>query len=219
MKTKYLKSRKSQLKIQEMAFMLVAVVLFFSLVMMFGLSIWYKGIYAQVNKANQERTITSMTNLADTPEFRCAISKSNCIDGDKAISLLNKTVYKNLWPFSSLRILKFSGFHKNEEDLIECTFANYLVCKNIQGREIECSINNTEINKCYDSSRTFCESECDVITIYDKEVLNENVVSSYVAFCRKEYNQIESHRGYTYDKCEIAKIIAGTEEKTPNVKK
>ena len=39
----------------------------------------------------------------------------------------------------------------------------------------------------------------------DKEVDNERAISSFVAICRKELEN-----GYTYDRCETAKIIAGT---------
>jgi hypothetical protein len=46
---------------------------------------------------------------------------------------------------------------------------------------------------------------CDLFLIYDKEEPNERAISSYVALCRKEYENT-----YTYDKCEIAKLVAGT---------
>ncbi len=176
-------NKKSQLKIQEMAFMLVAVVLFFGLVMLFVLTIVYKNMYSQTNLINQQKSLTSLINLADSPEFRCVITKSNCIDGDKVISLMNRTVYSNFWSFSSLSVLKISGFNKNESMLVKCNWANY--------------------------------PNCDLIVIYDKKVKNERSMSSYVAFCRKEYEKLDTYTGYTYDKCEVAKLIAGTELKNP----
>ncbi|MEK6859318.1 MAG: hypothetical protein AABX54_00745 [Nanoarchaeota archaeon] len=175
------KSKKGQLNIQEMAFMLVAVVLFFGLVTLFVLTIVYKNMYSQLNIINQEKTLTSLINLADSPEFRCVTTKSNCVDGDKAISLMNRTVYSNFWGFSSLTIIKMSGFAKNESQLIKCNIANY--------------------------------PDCDLIVIYDKKVKNERAISSYVAFCRKKYEKVDTYTGYTYDKCEIAKLVAGTELK------
>ncbi len=176
-------NKKGQLKIQEMAFMLVAVVLFFGLVVLFVLTVVYKNIYNQVNIINQEKTLTSLINLADSPEFRCVTTKSNCVDGDKVISLMNRSFYSNFWQFSSLSIIKSSAFAKNESEMIKCNWANY--------------------------------PDCDLIVIYDKKVKNERAISSYVAFCRKEYEKVDTYTGYTYDKCEIAKLIAGTELKNP----
>ncbi|VVB78476.1 Uncharacterised protein [uncultured archaeon] len=177
------KSKRSQLNIQEMAFMLVAVVLFFGLVILFVMVVVYKSMYSQMNVINQQKTLTSLINLADSPEFRCVTTKSNCIDGDKVISLMNHTVYSNFWSFSSLSIIKLSAFSKNESEMVKCNFANY--------------------------------PDCDLIVIYDKKVKNERAISSYVAFCRKEYEKIDTYSGYTYDKCEIAKLVAGTELKNP----
>lgn len=195
-------SRKGQLKIQEMAFMLVGVVLFFGLVMLFVLTIVYKGMYNQVNIINQEKTLTSLINLADSPEFRCVTTKSNCIDGDKVISLMNRTAYANFWPFSSLKVIRISGFNKDEKDLVQCNIANYATCGQInQGSSNSAS-----------STFTNCP-DCDIINIYDKKVKGERVISSYVALCRKEYEKVDTYTGYTYDKCEIAKLVAGTELK------
>jgi len=170
------KSNKSQLQIQEMAFMLVAVVFFFVLVGLFAASIMYSNLHEDATQIAETRTLTSITNIADSPEFSCVLSKSNCVDEDKLISLINKTSYKNFWPFSSLKVVKFNAFNKDEKEMILCTRANY--------------------------------PECDLFIVYDKKVENERAISSYVALCRKEYEN-----GYTYDKCEIARLVAGTELK------
>ena len=159
--------------------MLVAVVFFFALIGVFVLTIFGQKLYEERNRIAQERTISSIVNLADSPEFRCANSKSNCVDGDKAIVLINKTNYLNFWPFSSLSIVKSTALYKLEEDMITCNMANY--------------------------------PDCDIIKIYDKKVKNEKSISSYVAFCRKDYESLDQEKGYNYDRCEIAKIVAGTE--------
>lgn len=156
--------------------MLVAVVLFFILTGLFVISLVYKNMYEQANKIAEERTLSALTNLADSPEFSCSISKSNCIDSDKIVSLIGNKDYENFWSFSSLRVIKSSAFNKLDEQMIECNFATY--------------------------------PDCERFTIYDKKVKNERVLSSFVAICRKEFEN-----GYTYDKCEIAKLVAGTEIK------
>lgn len=166
-------SKRSQLRIQEMSFMLLAVFLFFILVGLFTLSIVYSNLQEGAKRIAEERTLSSLTSLSDSPEFSCTESKSNCVDSDKLISLVNKSSYQNFWPFSSLKVLRFSGFGKSENELIECNFANY--------------------------------PDCDLVVVYDKKVLNERAISSFVALCRKKFEN-----GYTYDKCETAKLIAGT---------
>lgn len=215
------KSKRGQLKIQEMAFMLVGVVLFFGLVALFVLTIVYKNMYNQVNIINQEKTLTSLINLADSPEFRCVTTKSNCIDGDKVISLMNKTAYVNFWPFSSLKVIRMSGFNKDEAEMTQCNLANYANVNCKGGSTIpvdEQSSSDTSESSSTSSSGSIiaprtCSPDCDIIDIYDKKVKGERVISSYVALCRKEYEKVDTYTGYTYDKCEIAKLIAGTELK------
>jgi len=121
-------NKKGQIKIQEMAFMLVAVIFFFVLVGIFIMTLFYFNIYESATEIAERRTLSSITNLADSPEFACQILKSNCIDGDKIISLVDNEVYENFWPFSSLKVVKLSGFGKKQDELIECNFANYDSC-------------------------------------------------------------------------------------------
>jgi len=168
------KLKKAQLKIQEMAFMLMAVVLFFVLVGIFVVSIVYINLYDQANIIAEEKTLSALINLADSPEFNCVTTKSNCVDADKLISILDEESYKDFWTFSSLKVIRFKAFDKSEEEMAECTFANY--------------------------------PDCDIFVVYDNQVKNEKVISSYIALCRKEYENYN-----TYDKCEIARLVAGTE--------
>ena len=168
-----MENKKGQLRIQEMAFMILGVFLFFSLVGIFAFTLVYTNVGDSARQIAEDRTLSSVTSLADTPEMSCVASKSNCIDGDKLVNLIGKDIYGNLWPYSSLKVIKFSGFNKAEEDFIICTKANY--------------------------------PDCDVFNIYDKKVDNERAISTFVALCNKE---LES--SYTYDKCQTAKIIAGT---------
>ena len=118
----------AQLRIQEMAFMLIAVFLFFTLVGLFALSIVYVNINDAASNIAEDRTLSSVTSLADTPEMSCVAAKSNCIDGDKLINLVGKEIYEELWTFSSLKVIAFSGFGKDESELVECTKANYPNC-------------------------------------------------------------------------------------------
>jgi len=171
-----MKPRKAQLKIQEMAFMLVAVILFFILIGLFAVSIVYKNLQQSATQIQEERTLSAIENLAGSAEFICTGSKPNCVDADKLMALAGKRAYDDFWSFSSLSVVKYSGFNKSEEDMVECSFANY--------------------------------PDCDVLEVYDKGVGGEKVIHSFVALCRREYEN-----NYGYEKCEIAQLWAGSEMK------
>ena len=119
-------NKKAQLKIQEMAFFLVAIVLFFILVGLFVFSIIFSNLSKGATQAAEQRTLSSITNLADSPEFSCG--EPNCVDADKIIGLMQNNRYENFWPFSSLKVLKSSGFDKTESEMIKCSVANYPNC-------------------------------------------------------------------------------------------
>lgn len=175
-----MRNKKAQMNIQEMLFILLGVFFFFVLVGMFVLSVFYSGMYKEATDIAKSRTLSSITNLASTPEFSCG--EPNCVDADKLMGLVqyeatNKN-YRNYWPFSSLYVVRTSAFNKPFESMIECTAGTY--------------------------------PDCDKFSVYDKNVKNEESISSYVALCRKELEE-----GYTYNKCEIAKLVAGTEVKVP----
>ncbi len=150
-------SCKAQLKIQEMSFMLVAVVLFIILVGLFALSIFYTNLYKRANEIAEERTLSAITNLADSPEFSCTGTRSNCVDADKVIALMNNKNYKNFWEFSSLRILKQNIFNKTKDEWVECSQSNYPDCDVFT-----------------------------IYTKEDKNIECETIFDSFIALCRKE---------------------------------
>ena len=119
-------NKKAQLKIQEMAFFLVAIVLFFILVGLFIFSIVFSNLSKSATAIAEDRTLSSITNLADSPEFSCG--EPNCVDSDKLMALMQNSRYENFWPFSSLRVVKSSGFGKAEDEMIKCTTTNYPDC-------------------------------------------------------------------------------------------
>jgi Rps23 Pro-64 3,4-dihydroxylase Tpa1-like proline 4-hydroxylase len=169
-----MKQKKAQLQIQEMAFVIVAILFFFILVGLFAFSIFYKNLHESATEIAEQKTISTIHYLSGTAEFSCPGTKSNCVDEDKLLAMLNRTYYENFWSFSSLKVIKKSGFTKSESQLIKCNIQNY--------------------------------PNCDFYEIHNKKAKNERVTSSFVALCREEYEN-----NYNYNKCEIAKFIAGTE--------
>ena len=88
--------RKAQLKIQQMAFMLMAITLFFALVGMFFLTIQVSRIRESASVLEERNALLLVTKLANSPEFSCgnsfdlSIAGISCVDSDKVMALKNK---------------------------------------------------------------------------------------------------------------------------------
>jgi hypothetical protein len=154
-------NKKSQLKIQEMAFFIVAIVLFFILVGIFVLSIIFSNLSESATETAEKRTLSSITNLADSPEFNCG--KPNCIDGDKLIALMQNNKYENFWPFSSLRVLRDRAFNKTGDEIIECNLGNYPNCDMFVVYD-----KNVKNERTISSYIALCRKEIENNFVYDK---------------------------------------------------
>lgn len=119
---KILKMKKSQLKVQEMAFMLMAVVILFVIAGLFFIVVKYKGLYKEAGQTEKETAISTISKIADTAEFTCG--KPLCIDTDKLIVMKERASYNGFWPVASLSVVKI--FPKQE--VIECSERNYPNC-------------------------------------------------------------------------------------------
>jgi hypothetical protein len=151
--------KKAQLKIQQMAFMLVAVFIFFVLVGLFVLSFSFSGLRRSAEALEEKESLLVVTKLANSPEFSCEEAfgnKVNCIDWDKVIVLKDSiTKYSNFWGVKNIMIIKAG------EIGIECTRGNYPNCDYIdlfstggEGVPVENFI-------------TLCKKESDESQIYD----------------------------------------------------
>lgn len=124
------KSRKAQLKVQEMAFMLMAVVLFFILAFLFFMTIKYKQMYKEAGLIEQEKALSTVSKLADTAEFTCTFPRrSLCVDEDKLLVMKDRKAYAGFWPVTSLSVVRvFPETDNKDKGLVECTEANYPDC-------------------------------------------------------------------------------------------
>jgi hypothetical protein len=133
---------KAQLKIQQMAFMLIAVTVFFILVGMFVLVFKFSGVRETATALQEENAMLLVTKLANSPEFACGesfgTSRTNCIDADKAMVLKeNIETYKDFWNVANIEIRKI--YPETGETL--CTIGNYPDCNIIRLREEQGGIN------------------------------------------------------------------------------
>ena len=125
------KNKKSQVRMQEMAFMLVGVIMFFVFVGLFGFAVLFNMLRNDAQITAENNALAAVKNLAGSPEFYCATSKTNCVDADKAMALSNDPNYMKFYSFSRLEIIKSSAFKKSQDEMVKCTMANYPDCEDI----------------------------------------------------------------------------------------
>ena len=127
-----MKNKKAQLKIQQMAFMLIALTLFFALVGMFFLAFQVSKIRETAGVLEEKNALLLVSKLANSPEFSCGNafgSQGNCVDSDKVMALKNSIdKYENFWGVSNIQIRKIYPVGNP----VECTSANYPDCNIIK---------------------------------------------------------------------------------------
>ncbi len=117
---------RGQLKIQEMAFMLMAVIILFILAGLFFMVIKYREMYRTSGEFEKEKAVSTIAKLADTAEFTCG--KPLCVDTDKLMAIKDKKAYSGFFPVTSLSVVKV--FPRQEEAV--CTEKNYPNCTTFQ---------------------------------------------------------------------------------------
>lgn len=121
-------SSKGQLKIQEMAFVLVAIFIFFGLAALLFFTVSLGKLKGDVGDLQDEQAKQLALQLANTPEFSWTDETCpNCIDSLKALLLKDhKDVYLQYWGMDYLVI---ETLYPNKSG--ECTLQNYPNCRTI----------------------------------------------------------------------------------------
>jgi hypothetical protein len=127
-----MKNKIAQLKIQQMAFMLMAVTIFFVLAGMFALSIKYSDVKKDAEAMSEENSMSLVSKIANSPEFSCGKSfggdKIDCVDADKLMILVkNSEKYKNFWGVENIEIKTIT---LSTEKL--CNLQNYPDCNTLR---------------------------------------------------------------------------------------
>lgn len=115
---------RAQLKIQQMAFMLMAVFIFFILAGMFYLLFQSQDWRKKAEQEERNNAIGLANMLSGSAEFTCG---DYCIDADRAMVLRKRQAYASLWKVNSIKTRTVSNKTK---DTI-CTEANYPDCNEI----------------------------------------------------------------------------------------
>jgi len=151
-----MKNQRGQMKIQQMAFMLITVFIFFALIGLFIISFKMTGLREQATNLQEKNTMLLLTKLAESPEFSCGESfrntKTNCVDLDKIMALKNNiNIYQNFWGVNTIEIRKI--YPEIEEEIL-CNAQSY--------------------------------PNCNIIEVYSKEGAEEGIgLSNFVSLCRK----------------------------------
>ncbi|MFH1608230.1 MAG: hypothetical protein ABIA78_03785 [archaeon] len=126
--------KHAQMKVQQTAFMLIAVTLLFVMVGMFIIVVKFSGLHESATELEKENARLLVTKLANSPEFSCGESfgtlKTNCIDADKIMMLKEDIVkYVNFWGVSNIEVRKI--YPKTEGEVL-CSTGNYSDCNIIR---------------------------------------------------------------------------------------
>ena len=124
------KTNRGQMKIQQMAFVLIAVTLFFVFAGLFLLSFFISGLKDSKTSIGEQGALLLVTKLANSPEFSCGDAFDNaginCVDGDKVMVLkLNHEKYEGFWGDEILNIEIIKIYPR---DSTLCNEGNYPDC-------------------------------------------------------------------------------------------
>jgi len=124
---------KGQMKIHQMAFMLLGLVLFFALVALLIFRVKLSGLRESAILAQQENAKLLVSKISNSPEFSCAQDvrggEIDCIDADKVFVLKSRIDdYYGFWGVSGIEIRKIYPV----TDYEECTSSNYPNCNSLK---------------------------------------------------------------------------------------
>ena len=98
-----------QMKIQQMAFMIMAVFLFFLLVGLFFIGIQFKDVKGSAAQLQKDQAISSLRVIADMPELNYDSSETMTVDEDKLMVMSGgnfSAAYDDFWPVASVGVYK-----------------------------------------------------------------------------------------------------------------
>lgn len=125
-------NRNGQIKIQQMAFVLVALMIFFG----FASLIYFTFVLSDVTsgaetlKEREAKEIVQKISLSPELSFT-GFDCVNCIDLDKALILSERKQYEGFWNLNSLKIEKIYPSSEIERE-ITCSRGNYPKCNIIE---------------------------------------------------------------------------------------
>jgi hypothetical protein len=118
-------SSRGQMKIQQMAFVLMAIFVFFVLVGVLYVSFKSASLEGSAEDLREEAASELVKKLASSPEFSWTEDCANCLDFDKAFVLKDRESYEGFWNLDYLMIEVIGGTGE------ECNPSTYPECGKI----------------------------------------------------------------------------------------
>jgi len=110
--------KRGQMKIMQMAFMIVAVLIFFVMVGLFFLVISISGVREGAEELAREEAISFLGGLAGLSEFSYDSDESYSVDRDKLRVMMGfSDYYEEFWPVASIEVY---DLYPGADELIEC---------------------------------------------------------------------------------------------------
>ncbi len=170
------KRNKAQMKIQQMAFMLIAIFVFFALVGLLIITVKFSGLKEKATELQEKNAMLLVAKIANSPEFSCGDalgSGVSCIDLDKVMILKeNIGIYEGFWGrgVSNIEIIKI--YPSYEKEIICNLGTNYPdTCNTIK------LISEDIVGVPYSNFVALCRKESYNGQIYDKCELGKILVS------------------------------------------
>ena len=161
-----------QMKIQQMAFMIVAVFFFFVLVGLFFLGVLFKDIRGSAVQLEREQVISSLRVIADMPELNWDSSKSMMVDEDKLRVMSGDfgRAYDDFWPVASVGVYK-----------IYPEFGEVKKCPGVGCNFYEVYDNGQSDVRVYSTYVAICSRVRESGSVYDKCEIGKLVVGTKIA--------------------------------------
>ena len=123
-------NKKAQLKIQEMSFMLVALVLFFIIVGLFYITLSSTELQRSYEEGSREEAIFLISKVVEGPEM--SYGSGTSADADKLVVLKERYAYEDFWPVDSLVVKRLYPYSNKT---IECSAGIYDNCNTFTIKE------------------------------------------------------------------------------------
>ena len=145
----------AQFQIQQMAFMIVAVVIFFVLIGLFFLTYQSQGLKESHAQLEKDKAISSLSVIANLPEISCG---DLCLDIDK-IEVLSKEDYSGFWNVGSIKVYKI---YPSFNSVVKCPAVNCNYWEVFDGAQGNIKEYSTYVSLCRKNSEEgsiydFCE--------------------------------------------------------------
>lgn len=119
--------KRGQLKIQQMAFVLVAIMIFFGFVALFYFSVRIGTLEGSVEDLREQEVKESVRKMTGVGEFAWTVDDcSACVDLDKVLALSEREAYEDFWGVPFLQVVRVYPSFEGE-----CTRENYPRCGQI----------------------------------------------------------------------------------------